>query len=324
MGSQLFEQVHFRNVNVIVSKQIVVVLKLNFILLRFLYRMIKIDKTYIAYICFSLLCFYGCDKEESDIPTYLKLLPAKIEVTGNQGSANQNIEDYWLYIGSDLLGVFHPGQSVPVIGFETKDISIQPGIRTNGLRDNAYIYPFLENYRTQVQLCACSDTIQVQPVFKYKPTAKFSFTEDFESNNIFTRDVDNNPSTSGTVQSTVVSDGTFSLALNVDATNRTNTISSELFYEDFASDGRDVYLEFNYKSDFSFGIGIEANISGSSPVFPFGVYESTEWKKMYINLTEVVLSSKANGYRMVFSVVHPGGTAAPGFLYLDNIKLVHY
>ena len=286
----------------------------------------KLNKSYIACISICILCFYACNREKSDVPTYLNLLPAQFEIQANTGTSNQHIEDYWLYVGNELIGVFHPGQAAPVIGEDVKDLSVHAGIRINGLRDNAYIYPFFDNYRSQVDLCACADSIDIQPVFKYLPTAKFSFIDDFENDNKFTVDVDENPATSITLQGSVVNEGSYALALNVDSFNRVNAITTQAFYNDFASDGRDVYLEFHYKSDFNFLAGLEANTSGGKAYdLPFGIYASDVWKKMYINLKDLVVSSKAEyGYRVVFSVQHPGGNIRAGKLYLDNIKLVHY
>lgn len=306
--------------------KIVIVLKLNFILLRFLMGM-KITEN-IKYLSLSacLAAIYSCSQEPSPLPTYLHLKPAQITYQPAAGSISQNIEDYWLYVGNDLLGVVPADNIIPVIGEGIHDISIQPGIRANGLRDNAYIYPFLEPYRSQVQLCACTDTLAIQPVFEYKPTAKFSFIEDFENSNRFTEDADQNLLTTAVTQSNVVAEGSYSLALNVDASNKVNAITSQDFYNDFASDGRDVYLEFNYKSDFSFLVGLEAKFSGGNAIeFAYGIYPSDTWKKMYINLTDLIYASKSEeGYRPVFNITHPGGSAGPGYLYLDNIKLVHY
>lgn len=288
--------------------------------------MIKINSLNIIYISICIVCLYSCNKESSEIPTYLTLNPSQFEQQANTGTTNQNIEDYWLYVGNELIGVFHPGQSAPVIGNDVKDLSIHAGIRSNGLRDNAVIYPFFDNYRSQVDLCACADSINIQPTFKYLPTAKFSFIEDFENDNRFSVDVDENPNTSSIVQSVEVMEGGYSLALNVDSVNRINAVTTQSFYNDFASDGRDVYIEFNYKSDFNFLIGLEASTKGGKAFdLPFGLYSSDTWKKMYINLKDLVVASKAEfGYRVVFSVQHPGGTIRAGKLYLDNIKLVHY
>ena len=243
--------------------------------MRFLERM---DKFYrLCCSCLMTLAFFlgGCNNEKSEIPTFLSL---------------------------KLLGVFSPGQVAPVIGEGMKDLSIHPGIRVNGIRDNAIIYPFLEPFRSSLDLCACAEVIDIQPLFKYKPTAKFSFIEDFESNNSFTEDLDGSNLTSATIQNTNVFEGDYSLML------------------------RDVFLEFNYKSNLNFAVGLDAKILGADPVYNFGIYLSPEWKKMYINLTDLIRESNAeDGYRIAFRLVHPGGSSTEkGFLYLDNIKLVHY
>ncbi len=294
--------------------------------MRFLERM---DKFYrLCCSCLMTLAFFlgGCNNEKSEIPTFLSLKSPIIEFVPATGSTKQNVEDYWLYVGNDLLGVFSPGQVAPVIGEGMKDLSIHPGIRVNGIRDNAIIYPFLEPFRSSLDLCACAEVIDIQPLFKYKPTAKFSFIEDFESNNSFTEDLDGSNLTSATIQNTNVFEGDYSLMLNVDEVNRDNQITTPLYYTDIPLDSRDVFLEFNYKSNLNFAVGLDAKILGADPVYNFGIYLSPEWKKMYINLTDLIRESNAeDGYRIAFRLVHPGGSfTEKGFLYLDNIKLVHY
>lgn len=274
-----------------------------------------------------LLLLSGCNEDMSEIPTFISLKAPIIEHQAETGSTSHTIEDYWLYIGNELVGVFSQNQAAPVIGEGIKDLSIQPGIRVNGIRDDAYIYPFLETYRSQVDLCACAASIDVQPIFKYKPTAKFSFIEDFESGNIFGEDLDQNTETTCNVQNDSVFEGSYSAVLNVNSSNTLNRTTSLQFYNDFASDGRDVFLEFNYKSNINFIVGLEADINGVHAIeLPFGIFKSDQWKKMYIELTDLVAASKADdGYRVVFQIQYPGSSAPPnGQLYLDNIKLVHY
>ncbi len=294
--------------------------------MRFLERMNKFNKLCCSVLITLVFFIGGCSNEKSEIPTFLALKTPIIEFVPATGSTMQNIEDYWLYVGNDLLGVFSPGQIAPVIGEGMKDLSIHPGIRVNGIRDNAIIYPFLEPYRNSLGLCACGKVLDIQPLFKYKPTAKFSFIEDFESNNLFTEDLDGSNLTSATIQNAIVFEGDYSLVLNVDAINRDNQITTPLYYTDIPLDSRDVFLEFNYKSNLAFAVGLDANIFGANPVYNYGIYLSPEWKKMYINLTDLIRDSNAeDGYRIAFKLVHPGSSfSEKGYLYLDNIKLVHY
>ncbi len=273
-----------------------------------------------------LTTLMGCSQEESSIPTYLQLDKANIIFQQSAGSNHQNLEDYWLSINGKDIGVVSSGNTVPVIGSGVQEITIQPGIRVNGQRDEAQVYAFMESYHTSLSLCACADTIRITPEFKYKPTTLFSFIEDFENSNRFSEDLDGNKTTNAVTQSNTVAEGSFSLALNVDAANMINSVTTQDFYTDFASDGRDIYLEFEYKSDFTFLVGIQANTgSGHFLEYAAGVYPSSVWKKMYVNYTDLVQASQSQeGYRPVFTINHPGGSEGPGFLYLDNIKLVHY
>jgi len=275
---------------------------------------------------FIFIWMMGCKGEESLIPTYLKVHPAKMNIIPGTGTIHQNIEDYWLYVDHKLIGVIPSGNTIPVVGNGEKDWSIQPGIRVNGLRDEAHIYSFLQPSSGTVSLCECGDTVHIYPEFEYKPTALFSFIEDFENSNRFTEDLDEYPLTTGVTQLITAAEGKYSLAMNVSADLPTNSMSTQDFYNDFKSDGRDVFLEFEYKSDFPFLVGIQAHLSsGNFTEYAAGAYASQVWKKMYVNLTDLVVASQSTGgYRPVFTVTHPGGTIDAGNLYIDNIKLVHY
>ena len=280
----------------------------------------------VLFTAFFSLFFTACKQEESLLPTYLRLHPAVFKTQPNTGTKHQNIEDYWLYVDHKIIGVIPTNNVIPVIGDGIKDISILPGIRVNGLRDNAYVYSFLQPFNSSVTLCQCADTIDIYPQFEYKNEALFSFVEDFENSNRFTIDLDQSSATNAVTQTTTAAEGSYSLALNVSASASTNSITTLDFYKDFLSDGRDVFLEFEYKSDFPFLVGIQTHLtSGDFLEYAAGIYATQEWKKMYINFTDLVLASKSTGgYRPVFTVTHPGGTIDPGNLYIDNIKLVHY
>lgn len=288
---------------------------------------VKAIRVKIILVLWSAILVMGCNREESAIPTYFRFSPAEIVHVTGTGSTNQNIEDYWVYQGFDLIGVFDHKSTIPVIGEGKQEITIHPGIRVNGVRNDAYIYPFLAPYRTSIDLCACAQTIDIQPQFSYKPTAKFSFIEDFEGNHIFTSDLDGDAMTKIIVQTDSIFEGYHSGLLTVTKANQTNVIGTDEFYTDFAPDGRDVYIEINYKSNVPMAIGLEVNNHGLPyPVYHVGIFPSETWKKIYVNVTDLISAHRTNdGYRVLILAQHPG-TNQPevGRAYIDNIKLVHY
>ncbi len=278
------------------------------------------------WLCLTIV-LNGC-ADEGEWPSYLYLKPYTIAPQTNVGTSNQHIEDYWVYTDNDLIGVFAPDRVAPVLKSGPHDILIYPGVRTNGQRDNANIYPFLAPYTVNKNLCACGKSDTIRPVFEYKSNVTFSFISDFEQFNIFNVDRDKDAQTKLYTESDTVFEGQVSGQLAVTEDHPTNIVGTSEFFTDYKSEPREIYLELNYKSSALFEVGLEfeGSIKYPSATSIVGFYPSDKWKKVYINIAPYINDADAKGgCRIVlFSVYNIGNPLKTQNVFVDNIKMIHF
>ena len=285
---------------------------------RYLYRVLLILLT-VPFI--SPACV-----DKGTLPTYFYLAGAPPPDGAPPGE--QRIEDYWIYLENKLLGVYHPGNYVPILGEGSRELAIYPGIRSNGMRDEAVIYPFLEDYRTTVDLCACNGRDSIFPRFRYKPATRFSFSSGFESENIFLIDYDPDEQTTLQVQSDSVFMGENTARLTVTREHPHNFVGTSTFYSDFDPNSREVFLELNYKSSAYLQVALDFRNSliYTGPQALVNLYPSAEWKKLYISLAGLTNNANTNeGCRILLNAVYDlAGPLNTQNVFVDNIKLVHF
>ena len=86
------------------------------------------------------------------------------------------------------------------------------------------------------------------------------------------------------------------------------------------------YLEFRYKSEIEFSIGLLGiNLDGQSASrFFYLVRPSPDWNMLYINLTDELELSGFQAYKILFRSLYPDDSTEPQYnIFLDNIKVVH-
>lgn len=284
----------------------------------------------------SLLALNSCDiiNPEEEIPAYLKIDAVDIQVVQGQGTASQNITDVWLSVDGDFLGVYPIPATIPILEKGEHLISIQPGIKDNGINATPDIYPFFAPYEVTVDLKE-NETHTLEPEFRYGDNVKFAFIEEFEGNgHIFQEMRIGDENEDEIILSSLPEDvfeGEHSAMVKLD-TGATvieiGTISRYMLGEN----GYQTYLEVNYKSDVPvfFGlIGYEfVGSFGGEPLYENGFQESSNWKKIYFNLAKAVLTEGYEEYQVGFQAFIPqedgNYTLDSARVLLDNIKLVHF
>jgi len=273
--------------------------------------------------------FSGCDiwSDKPGVPFEISVSSFDLVTTQDQGTSSNNINEVWVYTETDVLGVFPIPASIPFITDTSVGVSnlvIQAGIRVNGISATRKPYPFYKAMELEVEnIPGGSKSVAFSS--NYIESAQIILAEDFESANRFEA---NNTSTAEvvrTVDPDFVFEGAASglILLTEEQYHITSTTQEQLY--NLPQSGP-VFLEFNYRCDNSFAVGLES-IGGFNPErTPIIVLNPTgeEWKKMYLDLGPLVLSSpSAFGYELTLDAILDVGEET-GFVVVDNFKLVYY
>ncbi len=281
-----------------------------------------------------LLCvvisFIGCDiiNPSEPLPTRIEVQPFEFQIEPGQGSAQNKITEVWVFYNNNtLLGTFSPPVAVNFLEEGPTTFKFRPGIRNNGILDAAIVYPMFAEYTINLNASPGS-VFTVNPVTKYKPEVVFSFLCDFELDNPF---VDNRDtvSASNLVRSTTDPfEGDYCGEIVMSQSAYFIEVGHLLPMGDLPVDSTEnkTYLEFRYKSEVDMSIGLEgSNLSGQSfSNFFYLVKASDDWNMLYIDLTDLLVLSKLDSYKILFRSLYPDNATAPEYhIFLDNIKVVH-
>ena len=101
------------------------------------------------------LVFSACTKNNPD-PSWLEInawdLQANAASVNPTGELTSSINDAWVYVDNELIGVFEVPCRIPILKSGTFDVKIFPTVLNNGISATKKIYPFLEPYETSITL----------------------------------------------------------------------------------------------------------------------------------------------------------------------------
>ncbi len=275
-----------------------------------------------------LLALSSCELINPDegIPSYIQIDTITLSTDyAAEGSASHKITDAWVYVDDELVGAYELPATIPVLKSGSHKITINAGIKMNGIAATRIPYPFYESYEVTTDLFPDS-AISLEPNVNYYSSTTFAWKEDFESPG-YTLEI---TSISDTILNRVSgtadvfegnSSGLFSMLNPPHILFECKTINEYAL----PKGGTPVFLELNYKCNNTFRIGIFANEAGLSTQVPQTILinKSENWNKIYVNLTnEVSLFVNAINYNIYFGVIPDEGNPEP-IVYVDNIKLIY-
>ena len=281
-------------------------------------------KNYIL-LLFVGIIFSTCSKEkfEAKIPTYITINDIAFTTNyASEGSTSENITDAWVYVNNDLMGVYELPTTFPVLIEGNVEVKVYAGIKDNGIAASRSRYLMYDPYVETLDLVA-GESITLEPSVKYNSGVNFRWLEDFEnaslsflyhqlSDTIFFKNNTNHKEGDFSGKAYLDPSMTFFEATSVAFNNVPRSLTP-------------VYLELDFKTNEPILVGIYHNDD------QFGVIRlntTTDWKKIYINLTDVVSSRQsASGIKVFFGIQetpnNPFLTDNPE-IHIDNIKLLHY
>jgi len=251
------------------------------------------------------------------------------------GVLTHAIKDVWLYVDNSLIGVFEVPFKVPVLSEGVKEIRMIAGVHNNGISATKVKYPFFEPYLVTLDLVK-NETYHIDPVTMYATSTEF-WIEDFEnSSNAF---VDGNATLSSLVPSN--DPAVFNSEINGAQFGRISLNNTDNLYVGSTDvlgisgipiglpKGIDCYLEIDYHNTADLTTGLLALSTTDGLLNPLvrlnKQFESeVEWKKIYIDLREVVSgSTSADYFEFTLDALLPSGVNSAE-INIDNFKAVHF
>lgn len=279
----------------------------------------------------GLILFLSSCVKNNPAPSWIQVnewtLLANAELSGAEGELSHNFTDAWVYVNDELMGVFEVPFKIPVLKSGNCNIKIYPTIRNNGISATKKIYPFVDAYEINADLVQ-NEVLTINPVTKYKTGLDF-WIEDFEdAAPKFTTDPNSATDMVSGSDANILNWGNFYGIVQLDATDSTWVAYTQNDFTNWPRGG-ELYLEVDYynTNDVVTGvIGISASETKNNVNIQMNGQDpgSVKWKKIYIELKEIVGNSPSAEYFKLSlqAGLDPGD--ANGFIVLDNIKVVHF
>jgi hypothetical protein len=286
------------------------------------------NRLFLSFVLITI--FSGCDiwTDKPGRTDEIFVSSFNLVTSKDQGTSSNNVSEVWVYSETDVLGVFPIPASFPFIADQSEggsEITILAGIRVNGISATRKPYPFYEAMKLQLANLPGGDEYYTEFNSNYIESAQIILAEDFESANRFETSNTSTAEVVRTVDPDWVFEGVASglILLSEEESHITSTTQEQLY--NLPQSGP-IFLEFNYRCDNSFAVGLEA-FGGNNPQrTPIIVLNPTgeEWKKMYLDLGPFVFSTpSAFGYELTLDAILDLGEET-GYVVVDNFKIVHY
>lgn len=278
---------------------------------------IKIRKIYSLPLL--LLFFSHC--KEPVIPAYI--YADKFSFTCDllsQGYNSEKITDGWLYVNGELLGVYELPALIPVLAAGDAEIILLPGIKENGISVFSTTYPFYDAY-TVNEVLAAGVTDTLFPSTTYYTSGLHYTIDRFEVGNMFSPAVNSDTSFIAVTDTPHVFEGLRSMEATLEGTNyffraQTDTLS-------IPDDGRECFLELDYKNDTEFEVWLTGIGAGGSefPEYVVSLNPKETWNKVYISLGDIARLIQTEYYKVELRMGRPED-AESAQLFIDNVKII--
>ena len=288
------------------------------------------NKYALASILFLMILISSCNKliQDQGVPSFIHIDKINFDAGFAQGTDSAYIADAWIYIDNDLIGAYELPATFPLLKSGTQSITIKPGVILNGIAATRSINPFMNEINKVVNLIPDS-TVNLSLSTTYVSEAKFVWNsagqEDFEQSGI-TIDSIVGSSTNIFKSKQDVYEGDFSGQIHLDNTHSYFIGASTTNY-DIPANKAGTIMEIHCKNPKTIlTIGLFFDLFGGTVSKEEYLYVNSgdDWKKLYVNLTELMNKySNAESFKIFFSASLPSGVSQTD-IFLDNIKLIHF
>lgn len=283
------------------------------------------------------LSIVSCDNFEGDqeTPSFIYIEGFNmvenplIALSSVEGFQTANITDAWVYVDNKYIGTYSLPCEVPILQEGNHKIEIKPGIKINGISLTRSDYPFYTSYvKTHNLVPLKTDTIGIIDFTYREDWSTFGLVELFEGSSIAF-------STEGLLQDTnklvkcsdpdTVKYGAYCGAMYFKSSDFSYRVISDTIY---CNNKSTIVLEIDYWCNIPFGIGMMGKASSAAQnqylsVMTLNPNEGKGWQKVYIVLGKVWQQlSYPEKFKVFFTPLKKQGVEN-GWIYIDNIKVVH-
>ena len=264
----------------------------------------------------------SCDfiNREEGIPAFIAVDTMKLStITYTEGPNNHSINDVWISVNGDFIGVFELPAEIPVLHEGSSNIFINAGIKNNGIAASRVRYPFYSNVQIDTVLTP-ANTLVLSPTVSYLSETIFDWYENFQDPGI---SIDTT-SLSDVAITNVNSNGSQVASILLEGDLVDFQARSVNTYE-FPEPSTSLYLEMDYICDHEFVVGLFIYESGSTTnQAVMQIHPIEYWNKIYIDLTYIsTINYAADNYSVYFAASKEDTTERASIM-LDNIKLLHF
>lgn len=269
-------------------------------------------------ILFGFLAGCSVLDPAEEIPSYLHIDAMQLSATGSQGTSISNITDAWVFMDGELLGAFELPCTLPILAEGTHSFIVRAGVKMNGLASTRAIYPFMKGWEGNITLTRAEVTSLNTLTVNYFSGISYVWMEDFDDAG-FSIATETGSATSMVRTSANGIEGQYGLVqLSSDTFNYIGSGPAN----DLAPPTSDTYIEFDYRCNQPFTVGVLSNSTAGQYSPWVSVEPSEEWNKIYIRLTDVLGSvNPTPDYKIYFGMIKESDVAQP-YLNIDNIKLL--
>ncbi|MBT6688033.1 MAG: hypothetical protein HOB05_17070 [Bacteroidetes bacterium] len=280
----------------------------------------------LLYLFFVVFFTVSCEliNPAEEIPSYIYVDEFTLSTNLlEEGENTHNINDVWIYIEGEFIGIFELPAEIPVLASGENEILLYPGIKVNGIAASRDKYPFYSNYTTSETLSpyeSDEDILKLSPNVQYLSETVFEWIENFEDAGL-TLDTTYNSTTK--IQIKNESGNNFGFISLDDSHIDFECISNDAFV--LPQNNTPVYLELDYKNNLNFQIGLIISNPSSTDIQPVISLNPIEnWNKIYIDLTYFVVQNINASSFIIFIAASKTDEIDTAEIYIDNLKLIHF
>lgn len=247
----------------------------------------------------------------------------------NIGELRHDISNVQVFVNNELVGIFEVPCKIPVLNSGECNIRLYPVILNNGISATKKIYSFLEPMEIDTELIENS-TVTINPITRYYANLQF-WVEDFENAaSSITQDL------GSSVEIMTVSDQLIEDAYTGSKFGRILLSESSTSWVGYTNNqelvlpkGQEVYLEIDYHNTNRItsgllGVGPSGNQTNPNVQLNPQSAEEVKWKKIYIDLREIVSGSNNTEYfELTFQALLDEEDTF-GEINIDNVKVIHF